>query len=142
VTNLKRLLLAVVIAAACVGMAVAASMEDQIKERIKPVGEVCVAGQECGSGGGAAASAEAAGEPRSGEAVYSSACTACHSTGAAGAPVVGQADAWAPRIEKGQETLIEHAINGFNAMPAMGACGSCSEEEVASAVKYMIENSQ
>lgn len=140
-TNLKRLLLAALMATACVGMAVAASLEEQIQERIHPIGNVCVAGQECGEGG-AAMAAVSSGEPRSADEVYSAACAACHDTGAAGAPTLGDASAWAPRIEKGQETLVDHAINGFNAMPAMGACGTCSEEEVASAVEHIVENSQ
>lgn len=139
-TNLKRLLWAALMATALVGMAVAASMEDQIRERIYPVGEVCVAGQDCGVSGIQAAAASA--EPRGAEEVYTAACSACHATGAANAPIVGQADAWAPRIEKGAETLVQHAIQGFNAMPPMGGCGNCSEEEVAIAVEYMIESSQ
>lgn len=139
-TNLKRLLWAVFMATALVGMAVAASMEDQIRERIYPVGDVCVAGQDCGVSGLEAAAASD--EPRGAEEVYTAACSACHATGAANAPIVGEADAWAPRLEKGDETLVQHAIEGFNAMPAMGGCADCSEEEVASAVEYMIENSQ
>jgi cytochrome c5 len=143
VTNLKRLLLAAFMATAFVGMAVAASLEEQILERIHPVGNVCVAGQDCGEGGGAAAATAAAtGEPRGGEEVYTAACSACHSTGAAGAPKLGDASAWAPRIEKGQETLVQHAINGFNAMPPMGGCGACSEEEIANAVEHIVANSQ
>lgn len=142
-TNLKRLLLAAFMATAFVGMAVAASLEEQILERIYPVGDVCVAGQECGEGGGAAAAAAAAGgEPRAGDAVYSAACAACHDTGAAGAPVTGNAGDWEPRLAKGQETLVEHAIQGFNAMPPMGGCGACSEEEVAAAVDHIIAVSQ
>ena len=141
-TNLKRLLLSAFMATAFVGMAMAASLEEQILERIHPIGEVCVAGQECGEGGGVVAAAATSSEPRGGEAVYSSACAACHSTGAAGAPKFEDASAWAPRIAKGEETLIQHAINGFNAMPPKGGCGACSEEEIANAVTYIVENSQ
>jgi cytochrome c5 len=55
---------------------------------------------------------------------------------------VGNADAWAPRIEKGMDTLISHAINGFNAMPAKGGCGSCSDEEIQAAVEHMVAQSE
>lgn len=139
-TNLKRLLWVAFLATALVGLAVAASLEEQIRERIYPIGEVCVAGEDCGVSGIEAAAASA--EPRAGEEVYASACAACHDSGAANAPIMGEADAWAPRIEQGQETLISHAVNGFNAMPAMGGCGACSEDEIASAVDYIVQNSQ
>ena len=120
--------------------AVTASVNDEIRERIAPVGQVCLQGEECGNA--APAAAETASGPRSGDEVYNAACTACHSTGAAGAPVVGNADAWAPRIEKGMDTLISHAINGFNAMPAKGGCGSCSDEEIQAAVEHMVAQSE
>lgn len=139
-TNLKRLLWVVLMTTALVGMAVAASLEDQIRERIFPVGDVCVEGEDCGVSGIAAAAASD--EPRAGEEVYAAACAACHDTGAANAPVTGNASAWAPRIEKGTETLIDHAINGFNAMPAMGGCGACTEEEIANAVEHIVQASQ
>ena len=74
--------------------------------------------------------------------VYDAACTACHSTGAAGAPKKGDTAAWSPRIEKGLDTLVNHAINGFNAMPAKGGCSGCSDEEIESAVEHMVEASQ
>ncbi|SDI95414.1 c-type cytochrome [Billgrantia gudaonensis] len=77
-----------------------------------------------------------------GEAVYNQACMACHMTGAAGAPIKGDADAWAPRIEKGMETLYDHSLNGFNAMPAKGGNASLSDEEVKAAVDYMVAESQ
>ena len=67
---------------------------------------------------------------------------ACHTTGAAGAPVIGDAAAWAPRIEKGIDTLIDHAINGFNAMPAKGGCSNCPDEEITAAVEHMVEQSK
>ncbi|MGM0701738.1 MAG: c-type cytochrome [Pseudomonadota bacterium] len=77
-----------------------------------------------------------------GKAVYDSVCMACHMTGAADAPITGETDAWAPRIEQGKETLYDHSINGFNAMPAKGGNASLSDEEVKAAVDYMVEESQ
>ena len=67
---------------------------------------------------------------------------ACHNTGAAGAPKKGDAAAWAPRIDKGMETLISHAVNGFNGMPAKGGCASCPDEEIANAVEYLVSESK
>ncbi|MGN6701507.1 MAG: c-type cytochrome, partial [Burkholderiaceae bacterium] len=55
-----------------------------------------------------------------GEEVYKAVCSACHATGAAGAPKVGDNGAWAPRIAEGYDTLVSHAIHGIRAMPAKG----------------------
>jgi len=67
---------------------------------------------------------------------------ACHATGAAGAPKVGDVAAWAPRISQGLETLVSHAIKGLNAMPPRGTCGDCSDEEIGATVEYMVGKSQ
>ena len=69
-------------------------------------------------------------------------CAACHDSGAAGAPKTGDAGAWASRIDKGMDTLVKHAYEGFNAMPAKGMCSDCSEEEIAAAVEYIVDKSQ
>ncbi|WMC10809.1 c-type cytochrome [Oceanimonas pelagia] len=141
VSLFKNLLLAGVAAASLSGMAYAANdmSPEAIAERTKPVGSVYTAADLEGIVDTAATgnSGEPA-EPRSGEAVYTAACSACHGTGAAGAPIKGDADAWGPRVAKGRDTLLDHALNGFNGMPARGACGNCSDEEIANAVDYMM----
>lgn len=111
-----------------------------IAERIAPVGSVCVEGEECGAAAPAAATASAG--PRSGDAVYQAACAACHATGAAGAPKVGDKGAWATRLSKGMKTLVKNAIQGIGAMPPKGMCTDCSDEEIANAVEYMVEQSK
>jgi cytochrome c5 len=73
-----------------------------------------------------------------GEAVYEKACKACHAMGVAGAPKTGDKEAWAPRIEKGNDALFGSVKNGFNAMPPMGGCMTCSDEELRSAVAYLV----
>ena len=118
----------------------ASSLEDDIRERIKPVGEVCVAGEDCGDIAAPVAAAPAG--PRSGEDIYKSTCFGCHGTGAAGAPKLGDAAAWSARISKGMDVLVSNAINGFNAMPPRGTCGSCSDDDIAAAVQYMVDNSK
>jgi cytochrome c5 len=112
----------------------------EIEERIKPVGEVCLQGDS--SCGGPAVAANAG--PRSGEDVYNAACMACHTTGAAGAPKLGDAAAWADRIAKGNEVLYDSGINGLpgTGMIAKGGCMNCSDEEVTAAVDYMVVGSQ
>ena len=107
------------------------------EERVKPVGSVCVEGEDCGT-----AAAKVAAGPRSGEDVYNGHCAACHGTGAAGAPKFGNAADWKPRIAKGEATLLKHALGGFNAMPPKGMCMDCSDDEIKGAIEYMISHSK
>ena len=140
---LKKLLLAGVAAAALSGMAYAANdmSSEAIDARTKPVGSVYTAADLEGIVGATAATDEKEEDagPRSGEAVYTAHCSACHGTGAAGAPIKGDAEQWASHVAKGHETLVKHALEGFNAMPARGACGACSDEEIINAVDYMLD---
>lgn len=109
-----------------------------IEERIKPVGTVCLEGDNsCG-----AVVAATGGSARSLEDIYNTNCMACHNTGAAGAPKLGDAAEWTARLEKGIDQVYTHAIYGFNGMPAKGLCMSCSEDEVKAVVDYIVENSQ
>jgi cytochrome c5 len=73
---------------------------------------------------------------RAGEEVFKAQCTACHSTGAAGAPKVGDAAAWANRIKTGFEALVASAVKGKGAMPPQ-AGGDFNDVEVARAVAYL-----
>ena len=90
----------------------------------------------------AAAESQAADEPAAavdGQKVYQAACQACHAAGVAGAPKLGDKEAWAPRIAKGEDALFASVNNGLNAMPPKGACMSCSEDDLRAAVEYMVE---
>lgn len=87
-----------------------------------------------------AASEESTG--RSGEEIYNNSCTTCHATGIAaaiGAPELGSNDDWKERLEQGFDTLLEHSINGLNAMPPKGTCGDCSDDEMKAVVQYMVD---
>lgn len=109
-----------------------------IADRIAPVGDVYIDGEIATASAGGD-SGEPAG-PRSGEKIYNTFCVACHGTGAAGAPKKGDAVAWEPRVAQGEETLTKHAISGLNAMPPRGTCGDCSDDEIASTVKFLIKD--
>ena len=111
--------------------------ESAVANRIAPVGDVYLDG-EIKSATTAATPSEPTG-PRAAEDIYNTYCMACHATGAAGAPVKGDAAAWKPRIAQGNETLLKHAISGFNAMPARGTCGDCTDDEMASTVDFIIK---
>ena len=113
-----------------------------------PMGEVSIAGEEDKTmQAGATSTAAEAGTGPDGKAVFDGLCTACHSVPGIGAPVLGNAEEWAPRIAQGIDTLYNHAINGFTGaqgfmMPAKGGNPALSDEEVKAAVDYMVSNSQ
>jgi cytochrome c5 len=90
----------------------------------------------------AAAAAQPAAASGKGKEVYQASCFACHGTGAAGAPKIGDKAAWAPRIAQGMDTLLQHSINGFNAMPPKGTCFTCSDADLQAAVEYMTGESK
>ena len=89
------------------------------------------------------ASVEAS-KPMSGEVIYKKSCVACHASGAANAPKLGDKTAWAPRIAKGEKSLLQSAINGMagTAMMKRGGCGSCSDDDLKATVAYMIGQSK
>jgi cytochrome c5 len=74
---------------------------------------------------------------QNGQGVYTAVCAACHGTGAAGAPKLGDAGAWSARIAQGYDTLVQHAVQGIRAMPAKGGNPDLDDVEVARAVVYM-----
>lgn len=125
------------------GMAVSAhGVSDKqraaIEERIAPAGSVCMEGDSsCG-----AVVASSGGGAKSPEDIYNTNCMACHATGAAGAPKMGDVDAWAGRLDKGLEQVYANAINGINGMPAKGLCMSCSDDDVIAVVDYIFDNSK
>lgn len=90
---------------------------------------------------GLAATAQA-----SGEATYKAACFACHGTGVAGAPKLGDKAAWKDRIAQGNAKMYEHAIKGFKGktgvMPAKGGRADLSDDAVKAAVDYMVAQSK
>jgi len=73
-----------------------------------------------------------------GKEVYDKACASCHTTGLAGAPKFGDKNSWSKRITKGEQELINNAMNGINVMPPRGGRSELSDEEVKIAVQYMM----
>lgn len=121
-----------------------------VNMRIAPAGGV-YAGE---SGQMAKAAAEAAalaaaqsqvayGGTLDGQVIYDALCKTCHATGAGGAPTMTQA-AWAGRLGKGNDTLIRHAIEGYQGesgiMPPRGGNPSLTDEQVAASVEWMLNN--
>ena len=104
-----------------------------IRERTAPFGSLCLEGEDCG--GQAAAPAPAAG--LNGGDVYGKFCHTCHDTGLNKAPKLGDAEAWAPRLAKGMEALMETTRTGLNLMPVKGLCMTCTDSELRAAIEYM-----
>ena len=113
----------------------AALTPESVKARIQPLGKI-----EVGAAG------PVGGVPRTGEEVTKTVCAACHATGAAGAPKIGDNAAWAPRIKSGMKDMLAEAIKGITVkgalvMPPRGGAGDLSDHEVALAIVYMANQS-
>ena len=80
----------------------------------------------------------AAGSPADGKKTFEGACAACHMTGVAGAPKVGEKAVWAPRIAQGKDVLYEHALKGKGVMPPKGGNPSLADADVKAAVDHMV----
>jgi c(7)-type cytochrome triheme protein len=73
-----------------------------------------------------------------GKAIYDATCAACHNAGVAGAPKLGDANAWAPRIKTGMQALFASATKGKNAMPARGGNPKLGDKDIQAAINYMV----
>ena len=129
--------------------------DEAVAKRLKPVGELLLAGEASQvepelsvAPGQTQVAAEASPTPavESGEekvkTIYTASCAACHASGAAGAPKLGDKAAWAPRIKGGNDGLYNSAINGKNAMPPKGGNASLSDADVKAVVDYMVSQSK
>ena len=94
----------------------------------------------CGGNAGTPEATGAVAEASPGQEIYDQYCFSCHNPGLSGAPRLGDAEAWGPRIAQGRAVLLASTMEGIApAMPQRGLCFSCSDEELAAAVDYMIE---
>jgi nitrite reductase (NO-forming) len=87
------------------------------------------------------AGAAESGTLQTGEKLYKSACIACHGTGAANAPKLGNKTAWEPLIAKGMDELMSVATHGKGAMPARGGTRA-DDATLRAAVEYMVSRVQ
>ncbi|MFB9067656.1 c-type cytochrome [Pseudofulvimonas gallinarii] len=121
-----------------------------VQARIAPVSGVYAgaSGQMAQAAAEAAAAAAAQaqvayGGTLDGSVIYGNLCKTCHDTGAGGAPTMTRA-AWSDRIAKGTDTLVQHAIDGFQGntgiMPPRGGNPSLSDDQVRASVEWMLEN--
>ena len=137
---------------ACVGTVAGAMTEASVEDAVEPAIEAAAAtvaevAEEAEEATEAAAEPAADAAPMEVAAAasefdaagaYQMSCNACHGTGAAGAPMLGDAEAWEARMEKGMEALMSNVINGVGAMPARGICMTCSDDDLQAIVNYML----
>lgn len=163
ILTIVLIILSIVIGSGVKQSSISASVNnEQIAERLQPAGQLNIgeasavgssgSGEDAaaagsgGSGEGAAAADSETTEVASGESVYDGNCGTCHNTGVAGAPTQGDSEAWSDRIDKGIETLYQHAIEGFQGsagvMPPKGGNPGLSDEEVKAAVDFMVESAE
>lgn len=76
-----------------------------------------------------------------GKALYESTCIACHGTGAAGAPTLGDKAAWDPYFKNGLQKMLEIAIKGQAGMPARGG-SDASDEQIRDAIEYIMSETR
>ncbi len=108
----------------------------EIADRIKPMGQVCKAGEDCASG---VAVAETSSGPREPDAIYNQYCAACHATGLLNAPKLHDDAGWNARLKEAGDfsKLLSNAINGIKAMPPRGTCMNCTDDEISATITYM-----
>jgi cytochrome c5 len=122
------------------------------EDRIRPVGAVyagdtgrAAMAAAAEAARQAAASQVAYGGTLDGGVIYQQLCGACHTSGAGGAPTLARAE-WTARLAQGTDTVIRHAIDGFQGsaglMPARGGNPSLTDEQVEASVRWMIDNLQ
>ncbi|HZJ93328.1 MAG TPA: c-type cytochrome [Thiopseudomonas sp.] len=134
---LKKILVAQATVLALWAASAQATTDEEIAQRIKPVGVVCVQGDECAKSVAVAAPSASAG--RSAEDIVTKHCSVCHVSGLLGAPIIGETADWQARADAqgGIDGILKTAISGINAMPAKGTCSDCSDDELMSTIKYM-----
>jgi len=116
-----------------------------VAERIRPIGEVAIGQAPSGGGISIISTANAAGDDK-GKAVFNGGCVACHGSGVAGAPKLGDKSAWKGRVAQGADTLYKHALGGFQGksgfMPPKGGNASLPDADVKAAVDYMVSKAK
>jgi cytochrome c5 len=76
-----------------------------------------------------------------GQLVYNKSCQTCHTAGIVGAARLDDIERWKISASKDSDELLQQVIAGYNGpngvIPAMGACGDCSDQDIADAIAYM-----
>jgi cytochrome c5 len=70
-------------------------------------------------------------------AIYARSCRSCHTVAGTGAPLTGDTQAWAPRMDKGMDVLLDSVVNGFGGMPPFGLCMDCDAPQFEALIRFM-----
>jgi len=129
----------------------AALAPEAVAKRIQPVGRIEFADdpaykERMAAAGAApapvAAQPAAAAGPVDGKAIYGKVCAACHATGVANAPKLGDKAAWAPRLGAGVDGLMKSVISGKGAMPPKAGNPGLTDAEIRAAVEYLVSEAK
>ena len=110
-------------------------VDNAVLERIKPVGDVRIDTNNMVASVESNESSE-----RSGEAIYNSKCSGCHTSGVMEAPKYASLEDWSTRIDLGLEKLTLSAIAGKGGMPPRGTCMDCTDNEIKLTVQYILDS--
>jgi cytochrome c5 len=124
--------------------AVVADTIDDVAMRLKPVitlDDIRSGKSTGGSAGMTVAAAASDNASKTPEQLYQGACFACHGTGAAGAPKLGDTAAWADRIAKGLDALVTSAVGGIGAMPPRGG-SQYDDDHIRSVIQFMVDKAK
>ena len=77
-----------------------------------------------------------------GKEVYERVCYACHDNGVAGAIKMTDKATWRSHAHHGMDHMVESVIKGKGAMPARGGDPNLTDEEIESAVHYIIQQTK
>jgi len=72
-----------------------------------------------------------------GEKIVRQVCIGCHAIGVLGAPKIGNAADWEPRLKKGEDALVQHATQGIGNMPPKGGKPDLTAQDLRAAIRYM-----
>lgn len=75
---------------------------------------------------------------RSGKEIYTYYCGMCHESGIHGAPKAGTPSAWTKELAKGMDHMVAVTKKGVGSMPPKGMCNDCTDDELKSAIQFML----
>jgi len=95
--------------------------------------------EQGGAGGNEASSRQWAPQDTALAEVYNRSCRSCHTIAATGAPLTGDTAAWAPRMNKGINVLVDNVVSGYGGMPPFGLCMDCDADQLEALTLFMAD---
>ena len=95
--------------------------------------------EQGGAGGNEASSRQWTPQDAALAEVYNRSCRSCHTIAATGAPLTGDTAAWAPRMNKGINVLVDNVVSGYGGMPPFGLCMDCDADQLEALTRFMAD---